>query len=418
MNYKFNTSVIILLLTGLVINLFSCRKEEVPIVYTTPAVANKTVTSVTCGGVITDEGSGAVYECGICWSTGDSPAIEDNKTLSDSAGAKFMCYLSELDAGTIYYFRAFASNESGTGYGIVYSFRTLGKMPAAETLSPTSVNVTTATFNAEVNANYLPTSVFFEYGTTTNYGSIAEIPENPINGNSVTLVNVLVEGLIQGTVYHYRVKTINSLGTTYGNDVSFITKASDPDGNIYNVINIGDQIWMAENLKTTKYKDGKSIPNVTDGTKWAGLTTSAYCWYDNSINYKNVYGGLYNWYAVKTGKLCPTGWHVPSDDEWATLTDYLGGENVAGGKLKETGTSHWASPNTGASDESCFTALPGGCRRYDGAFLGITGNGNWRTSSEYSSTQVMYRYLFYYSEIMYSNPTNKAAGYSVRCLKD
>lgn len=418
MNYRFKVQWIILILSALITILHSCRKEEVPIVYTAPAVTNKTATSATCGGTITDEGSGPVLERGVCWSTVDLPTIENNKSLCGSGPGRFICNISELAAGTIYYIRAFATNEAGTGYGTVYSFRTFGKIPEAVTFSPTNVLTTTATLNAEINANYLPTSVYFEYGTTTDYGSIAEITGNPITGNADTLVNVKVDGLIQGTEYHYRVKTSNSLGTTYGNDVSFITKASDPDGNIYNVIKIGGQFWMAENLKTTRYKDGKSIANVTDGTKWAALTTPAYCWYDNKINNKNIYGALYNWYTVKTGKLCPAGWHVPSDDEWTTLTDYLGGVTVAGGKLKETGTSHWASPNTGASNESCFTALPGGCRRYDGVFLGITGNANWRTSSEYDATQVMYRFLFYYSGDIYSKPTNKAAGYSVRCLKD
>ncbi len=124
-------------------------------------------------------------------------------------------------------------------------------------------------------------------------------------------------------------------------DESKITesKISDGDGNIYETVTIGTQVWLTENLKATKYNDGTSIQFVTDNTLWATLSTPAYCWYNNDGgNYKDIYGGLYNWWAVNTGKLCPTGWHVPSDGEWTTLTSTLGGENVAGAKLKETGT--------------------------------------------------------------------------------
>jgi uncharacterized protein (TIGR02145 family) len=206
---------------------------------------------------------------------------------------------------------------------------------------------------------------------------------------------------------------------------NFIT-CTDGDGNNYPISKIGTQIWMAENLKTTKYNDGTAIPNVTNGSEWAGLTTPAWCWYNNNIGNKDVYGALYNWYVVKTVKLCPSGWHVPTDAEWHQLVLSLdpnavlsqAESEIAGNKLKEEGTKHWASPNTGATDETGFTALPGGNRRYDGLFSGPTGNGNWRTASEYDSTHVWYRYMFYYSGYVYRNITNKQAGYSVRCIKD
>ena len=138
------------------------------------------------------------------------------------------------------------------------------------------------------------------------------------------------------------------------------TSLTDIDGNDYKTVTIGTQVWMVENLKTTKYNDGTAIPNITDNTSWAALTTGAYCDNINTPSISTTYGRLYNWYAVDNnagtkvasngGKnVCPTGWHVPSDAEWTTLTTYLGGESVAGGKLKETGTTHWQSPNTGVS---------------------------------------------------------------------
>jgi uncharacterized protein (TIGR02145 family) len=183
---------------------------------------------------------------------------------------------------------------------------------------------------------------------------------------------------------------------------------------------------MAENLKTTKYNDGTAIPNVTDGSEWAVLTTPAYCWYNNNIVNKDIYGALYNWYVVKTGSLCPSGWHVPTDAEWHQLVLSLdpnavladAESEIAGSKLKEEGTTRWSSPNAGTTNESGFTALPGGNRRYDGLFFGPTGNGTWRTASEYDATHVWYRYMFYYSSCVYRKATNMQAGYSVRCVKD
>jgi uncharacterized protein (TIGR02145 family) len=139
---------------------------------------------------------------------------------------------------------------------------------------------------------------------------------------------------------------------------------TDIDGNIYEVIRIGKQLWMKENLETTKYNNGIAISNVTDSVSWReSYNTPAFCWYNNdSLGFNGIYGVLYNWHAVNTRLLCPTGWHVPSDAEWKTLIKYLGGQDIAGGKLKETGTLHWSSPNTGASNEIGFTALPGGFR--------------------------------------------------------
>jgi uncharacterized protein (TIGR02145 family) len=143
---------------------------------------------------------------------------------------------------------------------------------------------------------------------------------------------------------------------------------SDIDGNVYHYVTIGTQTWMAENLKTTRLNDGTTIPLVTVDTLWAALTTPGFCWYNDSDSYKATYGALYNWYAVNTGKLAPKGWHVPTDSEWTVLTTFLGGTKVAGGKLKDTGTAYWDSPNTGATDEYGFKALPGGCRIFLGSF--------------------------------------------------
>jgi uncharacterized protein (TIGR02145 family) len=198
-----------------------------------------------------------------------------------------------------------------------------------------------------------------------------------------------------------------------GKDEEPTDKITDKDGNVYTSITIGTQVWMVENLKTTKYNDGSAIPNVTDNTEWTNLTTRAYCWYDNdALTYKTPYGAMYNRYAVNTGKLCPTGWHVPSDAEWTTLITFLGGVDIAGGKLKEAGTSHWETPNYG-THESGFTALPGGERNGTYFFLGIgsyglywTSNGNYRGMS--SSVE----------SVMVGENIEYVEGLSIRCIQD
>ena len=204
----------------------------------------------------------------------------------------------------------------------------------------------------------------------------------------------------------------------------------DGDGNTYTSIQIGTQVWMAENLKTTKYNDGTAIPNITEAATWAAATKGAYSDYGNTPVNSTTYGRLYNWYVVDNnaatkmasngGKnVCPTGWHVPSDDEWSTLTTYLGGFGVAGDKLKEAGTTHWITTNTGVTNETGFTALPGGSRSYQsGTFIGIGGAGVWWSSTESYLTTAWYRSMGYNHPAVRFFPTDKEAGFSVRCVRD
>jgi len=193
---------------------------------------------------------------------------------------------------------------------------------------------------------------------------------------------------------------------------------TDIDGNTYQTSRIGNQEWMVENLRVTKYNDNTVIDQITSNTIWSGLTTGAWCWYDNDNSNDNPYGKLYNWYAVNTNKLCPTDWHVPSDTEWTMLTDYLGGTSIAGGKMKETGTTHWISPNTGATNESGFTGLPGGRRNTNGGFLFIGNYGYWWSKSESSSSDAWYRYLDYLDGSVFRFNFDKRYGFSVRCVRD
>jgi uncharacterized protein (TIGR02145 family) len=194
---------------------------------------------------------------------------------------------------------------------------------------------------------------------------------------------------------------------------------TDIDGNVYHTIAIGTQVWMVENLRTTRYNDGTAIPLVTDSTAWSNLSTPGYCWYNNdAATYKSTYGALYNWYTVNTGKLAPAGWHVPSDAEWSTLTTYLGGESVAGGKLKEAGTTHWTTPNTGATNETGFSALPGGFRYYVSTFDLIGDNGYWWSATASDATNSWNRFMFNDNADVSRYDFNNTGGFSVRCVRD
>src|SRR5664280_535547 len=219
-------------------------------------------------------------------------------------------------------------------------------------------------------------------------------PSNPYNGKTTAVFN---PGLTYGTM-------------------------TDQDSNVYKTITIGTQTWMAENLRTTKYRDGSSILNITDNTVWTYLTTVAFCNYNNTKSADTIatYGRLYDWYAATDSRnIAPTGWHVPTVAEWTTLTTYLGGDSVAGGKMKETGTTHWKTPNIAATNESGFTILPSGWRYYkDGSFNSLGAFGEiWSSTSNTAST-VYFRSQYYYEANFYRMSTVKTDGYSLRLIKD
>jgi uncharacterized protein (TIGR02145 family) len=210
-------------------------------------------------------------------------------------------------------------------------------------------------------------------------------------------------------------------------EIALGNKVQDVEGNVYNTIKIGyengGQVWMTENLRTTKYNDGTDIPLVTDETDWSTSSTPAYCYYDNdSVKYSVPYGVLYNYYVVSdTSSLnvCPEGWHVPTDAEWTTLTTYLGGETVAGGKMKETGTFYWWPPNTGTTNETGFSGFPGGRRGDD--FILIGSQGYWWSSTAFqddSPATAYFRNLSYFDSSIVKNYSHRTHGLSVRCLKD
>ncbi len=193
---------------------------------------------------------------------------------------------------------------------------------------------------------------------------------------------------------------------------------TDIDGNVYDAVTIENQTWITENLKTTKYRNGDLLLTGLNENEWSNTSSGACAIYDDNNSYNSTYGKLYNWYAVSDSRhLCPTGWHAPSDDEWATLISNLGGENNAGGKLKEAGTTHWKSPNN-STNECLFSALPGGQRQWYGPYAAMGDYGYyWSTTEGFADGAWGWSMVYSENTVKRLNYT-KEVGFSVRCLKD
>lgn len=225
-------------------------------------------------------------------------------------------------------------------------------------------------------------------------------------GFAVLLLVVAISCKKENSTIQSSAKTSDGVTQSVSSDLSIAGTAA---------VKIGTQVWMKKDLTTSYYRNGDKIPEVKDPVKWAKLTTGAWCWYNNDPRY----GKLYNWYAVNDPRgLAPAGWHIPSDAEWTALTTFLGGYTVAGGKMKETGTTHWLTPNTDATNSSGFTALPGGTRYYLGDFFDVGGYGYWWSSTESDSQSAYHRLLTYFYGAISRFTDYKTNGFSVRCIKD
>lgn len=392
----------------------SVQTNAVLPVVTTIISSNITSTTAPCGGNVISDGGAPVIARGICWSTNQNPTISDNKTSDGIGIGEFSTLITGLTRGTTYNIKAYATNSVGTAYGSrigfttpLYSKPTIVTLPITEITSISAMGGYNITSDGDSPVTRSGITFSGKYGTTTLATS----------SGVLGIHTDWLGGLRINTTYTVVTFATNIMGTSYGEEIIFITDVSgsptvvDIDGNVYHTVPIGTQVWMIENLKTTKYKDGTSIPNVIDNVAWYNLITPGYCWYNNDITYKSTYGALYNWYSVSTGKLCPTGWHVPTDGEWTVLTNALGGNSNAGGKMKEEGTAHWESTNSDATNSSGFTALPGGTRP-DDIFYDIGISGYWWSSSsmckQLSSTQ----------KYIWSANVDVGRGLSVRCVKD
>jgi uncharacterized protein (TIGR02145 family) len=391
-----------------------------------------TGTTATSGGNVTSDGGFSITDRGVCWSTSPTPTIANSNTNDGTGSGSFTSNLINLSPNTTYYLRAYAKNSITTSYGNEVMFTTGAvSLPTLTTTIVTGLTGTSAVSGGNITSDGgAPVTARGVCWSTSQNPTISDV--QTADGSGIGVFESNPTGFTEGVTYYLRAYATNTAGTAYGNQVSFISIAdgtlgsvNDIEGNVYKTVFIGGNWWMAENLKTTKYNDGTSVPIVTDNGTWAGLSTPAYCFYNNDQStYGTNYSALYNWYAINNQNLCPIGWHIPTYEEWDALISYTGGVTIAGGKMKSTRTepdSHprWVSPNIGATDEYNFSALPGGQRNYDGSFQQIGSSGYWWTSTEYTNDKVWILTMFSSSSHMQNMFGDfKGFGFSIRCIKD
>ncbi len=404
-----------------------CKKATVPEL-TTAAISEIGLTSAVSGGTIIADGGEEITVKGVCWGTSVNPTVADSKTSDGKGTANFVSNLVGLAEGTTYYVRAYATNEVGTAYGNELTFTT-NEVTAAVLTTTEATNITSTTATAGGNITSAGG------GTITARGICWGTAPNPTtagnkttNGTDIGTFTGNITGLTDGTTYYYRAYATNSAGTTYGQELSFITPVTDIEGNLYKTAVIGTKVWMAENLKVTKFNDNTDITLASTDVDWIVLAGPGYCWYSNDPDYnKPVYGALYNWHAANSANICPTGWHVATDAEYNALETSLGLAQADVDIWGWRGTDHgskmksatgWNAGENG-TNTSGFTALPGGYRYYsDGEYNGQNSIGYFWTATEHDTDRGWYRRLDGNSAAVYKASTDKRAGKSIRCVKN
>jgi uncharacterized protein (TIGR02145 family) len=419
---------------------------------TTTAISNITASSASGGGEVALDGGDSVTARGVCWSTSTDPTIADALSSNESGTGVFVSALSGLECSTTYFVRAYASNSAGTSYGAQVEFITSScntNLPTVLTTEISGITANSAVSGGEVSDEGV--SAVNARGICWNTSANPTISNHPTSdGDGMGSFISSISGLSPATLYYVRAYATNAEGTAYGIERQFTTEegsgggaVTDIDGNEYNTVQICDQVWMAENLRVTRYSDGTDILLIEDDAAWGdkAIKAQAYCWYDNTLSYGDNYGAIYTWAGAMNGDnpssmnpsgvqgACPDGWHIPSDAEWKTLEMCLGMSAVEanqslgrgtdeGGKLKETGTEHWADPNTGATNSSGFTARGAGERYLTGTFRNLGSSTNFWTSTEQNSSQAWVRELGNRNSQIGRSYTEERYGFSVRCVED
>lgn len=414
---------------GMMVMFQGCKKSTVPEL-TTVEITDIALTTATSGGTIVTDGGEEITEKGVCWSTTSNPTVADSKTSDGKGSANFTSSMVGLQEGTTYYVRAYATNSEGTAYGNEVSFKT-GQVSSATVTTAEASEITSASAKTGGEVTNAGGGTVSERGISwgTSPSPTVTGANKVASGTGTGTFEVTISGLEDGTIYYYRAYATNNSGTAYGQEYQFITPVTDVEGNVYKTVKIGDQVWMAENLKVTQYNTEDAIPNVTNNDAWTALTTDAYCWANNdAASYKDLYGALYNWHAVNTGNLCPEGWHVPTDAEFSAMEIALGMDQAAANETGDRGTNEgkklknttgWDTEAGNGTNESGFTALPAGYRSYQtGKSEGLRLITYFWSSTERNDDIAYYRMLEDGKETVNRSGTYKAAGKSVRCIKD
>jgi len=342
-------------------------------------------------------------------------------------------YYRELNNSYNGVYRDVGGNEHGFSVRCI-----MDKIPAVSTYSAQNANLNSVIINAEV---FGPDSVTLKgICWSVSPGPTADLPTKTVAGSGSGSFSSAISGLLPGTTYYARAYATNGIGIGYGQEVVFSTQVlgpgqvSDTSGNIYDTVAIGSQVWMKQNLSTSRYRNGDSIPYLSNNSVWSSTNQGACSNYGNNFINDSLYGKLYNFNAVVDPRgLCPNRWHVPTENDWNKLESFLGmpvvelslfgsrgaGQNV-GGQLKATGAlgsgGQWSAPNVGATNSSGFAGLPGGLRAISGGFSWINSKGFWWTSSSFSEDYKLMRLLDYSDNSIYRYSYYDSAGFSVRCL--
>ncbi len=409
-----------------------CKKVELPSVKTV-LISDVTENAAVIHYKIVGDGGGSVTYHGVCWNTNSNPTTSlTTKTVDGGpyGGARgdYWVVLSGLDYGKSYHVRAYATNSAGTAYSDDQSFSTRAIIPPdGIKIKPVSAlgsyaAISGGSFTATGGASEVEFGLCWDViqGPTTGSGKVFTIYSEPTSFTSI------MTNFSPNTTYFARAYVANAAGTIYGDEISFTTTSNvtDIENRIYHTVNIGTQVWLMENLAGTKYNDGNSIPLVTDQALWNNLNTPAYCWYNNEKPQAGDFkGALYNWHAVNTGKLCPSGFHIPTIEEWTVLTTYLGGPSAAAGEMKKPGEMQWPNvPNSPINSDSClFWGIACGVRDTITGFEADNGCGVFETCRYWSSTPSVTSNAW--SLILYNGNAeaveySRKNGLSVRCLKD
>jgi uncharacterized protein (TIGR02145 family) len=406
---------------------FSFTTTDGSISISTNEILNIGLTEVTAGGNILSDGGAPVTSRGVCWSKNLSPTINDNKSNEGSGVGQFISVISGLEKNTTYYVRAYATNLTGTTYGDSRMFMTMDGVIVISTTEITNIDMNTATSGGNIISS--GGDEVTSRGVCWSLNANPSVADNKTNegtgsGNFVSTIT----NLLPGTTYHVRAYASNSTGTYYGNNLILTTLSpvftqgggvTDIDGNTYPSVILGTQEWTTENLRTTKYSNGETILNIANPpSAWENQQAiGAWAYYNNDIQYNSTFGKLYNWFAVADLRnVCPTGWHVPTESEFTTLINFLGGNEVAGDKMKsKTG---WLDNGNG-NNTSGLTILPAGFRDFLGNF-----NDRGETTVFWTSTPHACCNGARNSSLRFNTPvvsqlwSNKKHGLSVRCIKD